>query len=139
MTTKYLFLVLLLAATAFTASATDAQQESLNEDEPQMTTLAEGDGETFASKGQRIQAHYLGTLLDGTKFDSSYDRGQPFAFTLGVGQVIKCWDYALARMSVGQKVKVVCPSKMAYGSRGAGRIIPPNSDLIFEVELVAIE
>ena len=76
---------------------------------------------------------------DGKKFDSSYDRNDPLSFTLGVGQVIQCWDMSVARLSVGEKISVVCPSALAYGERGAGRIIPPNSDLVFEMELVSID
>jgi FKBP-type peptidyl-prolyl cis-trans isomerase len=77
--------------------------------------------------------------MDGTEFDASYNRNQPFSFKLGVGQVIRCWDFAIARMSTGQKVKVTCPSDWAYGSRGAGGLIPPNADLIFEVELLSFK
>ena len=78
-------------------------------------------------------------LLDGKKFDSSYDRGEPLPFTLGIGQVIKCWDTSVARLSLGEKITVTCPSDLAYGSRGAGNVIPPNSDLIFEMELMKID
>lgn len=131
------FLLLLISFTF--ASVVDSEQQSLNKNDPQIETLQEGDGKTFPQQGKKVWAHYKGTLTNGKKFDSSYDRGTPFSFTLGVGQVIKCWDFTLARMSVGQKVKVLCPSQTAYGSRGAGGLIPPNSDLYFEVELVKIE
>ena len=67
------------------------------------------------------------------------DRGEPFEFDLGVGQVIKCWDMSVARLSLGEKIKVVCPYKLAYGERGAGGVIPPKSDLVFEMELMKIE
>lgn len=99
----------------------------------------EGDGKTFASKGDRVHVHYKGTLIDGNKFDSSYDRGDPLPFTLGAGQVIKCWDLAVARLSLNEKITVTCPSDLAYGSKGAGSVIPPNSDLVFEMELMKIE
>jgi FKBP-type peptidyl-prolyl cis-trans isomerase len=79
--------------------------------------------------------HYDGTLTDGTKFDSSYDRGQPLDFNIGVGQVIKCWDEVGLNMEVGAKVKVLCPSQTAYGSRGVGPI-KANSDLVFIMERV---
>jgi FKBP-type peptidyl-prolyl cis-trans isomerase len=129
-----------IAIAALVACATcqnDAEETSLNE--PVMETLKAGDGSSFPAKGQTVTAHYRGTLMDGTKFDASYDRNQPFSFKLGVGQVIKCWDFAISKMSIGQKIKVTCPSDWAYGSRGAGRIIPPNSDLIFEVELLSFK
>ena len=77
-----------------------------------------------------------GTLKDGgKKFDSSRDRGQKFTFTLGVGQVIKCWDEGVAMMKVGERATLDCSSDVAYGSRGAGGVIPPNADLLFDVEL----
>jgi FKBP-type peptidyl-prolyl cis-trans isomerase len=83
--------------------------------------------------------HYTGTLAaDGSKFDSSLDRGDPFAFTIGVGQVIKGWDEGVIQMSLGEKAKLEIPSEMGYGSRGAGGAIPPDADLVFEVELLKI-
>ncbi|NCC74311.1 MAG: FKBP-type peptidyl-prolyl cis-trans isomerase [Sphingobacteriia bacterium] len=88
--------------------------------------------------GEKVKVHYTGTLLDGHKFDSSVDRGQPFEFTLGVGQVIRGWDEGIAMMNVGSKGKFVLPSTMAYGERGAGRDIPPYAPLVFEVELLEI-
>ena len=81
---------------------------------------------------------YEGTLTNGKKFDSSYDRKSPLQFTLGVGQVIKCWDMSVARLSLGEKIKVVCPYDLAYGERGAGSVIPPKADLVFIMELMKI-
>jgi FKBP-type peptidyl-prolyl cis-trans isomerase len=89
--------------------------------------------------GDTISIHYLGTLMDGTKFDSSYDRGQPFETQIGVGMLIEGWDKGIPGMKIGGKRKLTIPSQMAYGSRGAGSLIPPDSDLVFEVELVSIE
>ncbi|ETS62386.1 hypothetical protein PaG_03473 [Moesziomyces aphidis] len=89
--------------------------------------------------GDLLAMHYTGTLADGTKFDSSLDRGQPFEFTLGTGQVIKGWDKGLRDMCVGEKRKLKIPPSDGYGARGAGGAIPPNAHLIFEVELLEIK
>lgn len=90
-----------------------------------------------AKSGDTIIVNYLGTLLNGTKFDSSYDRNQPFSFQLGAGQVIEGWDKGFVGMKVGGKRKLTIPSDMAYGSRGAGGAIGPDEPLIFEVELLS--
>lgn len=100
-------------------------------------TLQEGNGEV-AKNGDMVSVHYTGTLLDGTKFDSSVDRGQPFEFTLGVGQVIAGWDKGVLGMKIGEKRKLTIPSDLAYGDRGAGGLIPPGATLMFEVELLGL-
>ncbi|CAL1706708.1 unnamed protein product [Somion occarium] len=93
-----------------------------------------------AQKGDSIRVHYTGTLFsNGEKFDSSYDRGQPLPLTLGVGQVIRGWDEGLVGMCLNEKRTLTIPSNMAYGSRGAGGVIPPNSALVFDVELVGLD
>ena len=86
--------------------------------------------------GSSVSVHYSGYLLDGTKFDSSYDRGEPITFPLGQGRVIKGWDEGISLLSKGAKAKFIIPSDLAYGERGAGGVIPPGATLIFEVELV---
>lgn len=97
----------------------------------------EGDGDK-PKKGDKVKVHYTGTLLDGTRFDSSLDRGQPFEFPIGQGRVIKGWDEGIATLNVGSKATLIIPSKLAYGARGAGGQIPPFAPLIFEVELLDI-
>ncbi len=97
-----------------------------------------GEGAEVKS-GDTVVMHYAGTLLDGTKFDTSYDRGEPFTTQIGVGQVIAGWDQGVPGMKVGGKRKLTIPSNLAYGERGAGALIPPNSALIFEVELLEIK
>lgn len=92
-----------------------------------------------AVSGKKITVNYSGTLTDGTKFDSSYDRGTPFSFTLGAGEVIQGWDKGFAGMKVGGKRKLTIPSSLGYGAQGAGGLIPPNATLIFEVELLKVE
>ena len=94
-----------------------------------------GDGE-MPEKGKDIKVHYTGYLEDGTKFDSSVDRGQPFSFPLGKGRVIKGWDEGVAKLPIGTKAVLLIPSDLGYGSRGAGGVIPPNATLFFEIEVI---
>jgi FKBP-type peptidyl-prolyl cis-trans isomerase len=99
--------------------------------------LVVGNG-AAAAAGQKVTVHYTGWLTNGAKFDSSKDRQDPFVFDLGRGQVIKGWDDGVQGMKVGGKRKLTIPPGMAYGSRGAGGVIPPNATLVFEVELLGV-
>ncbi|PRP86864.1 hypothetical protein PROFUN_05081 [Planoprotostelium fungivorum] len=102
-------------------------------------TISAGDGKNFPKSGDKVSIHYVGTLqTNGNKFDSSRDRGQPFQCTIGVGQVIKGWDEGVPQLSIGQKARLTCTPDYAYGPRGFPPVIPPNSTLIFEVELLKI-
>ena len=101
----------------------------------QIKTLVVGTGDK-AEPGKTAVVHYTGWLLDGTKFDSSVDRGTPFEFPLGAGRVIKGWDEGVSTMSIGGKVELIIPPDLAYGPSGAGGVIPPNATLKFEVEFL---
>jgi FKBP-type peptidyl-prolyl cis-trans isomerase len=105
--------------------------------ELQIDEMKAGDGAEAVS-GKKVTVHYVGTLTSGKKFDSSRDRGQGFSFVLGKGMVIKGWDVGVAGMKIGGMRKLTIPPEMAYGEQGFSNLIPPNSTLVFEVELLSV-
>ena len=122
---------------AMAGDAASAENTVTTDSGLQYVVIEEGDGAS-PQAGQRVFVHYVGTLEDGTKFDSSRDRGRPFDFTIGQGQVIKGWDEGVGMMKVGDRRKLIIPPDLGYGARGAGGVIPPNATLIFDVELLRI-
>lgn len=131
----------------FLASGAAAQDESKDKKKGKIVEtksglkyedLKEGTGPE-AKRGDVVEVHYTGRLKDGKKFDSSKDRGKPFSFQLGASQVIKGWDEGVQGMKVGGTRKLIIPPDLAYGARGFGNVIPPNSELTFEVELLKVK
>ncbi len=123
-------------AQAIADSAVAQAQQRLMEN-LKITNLVVGTG-AEAKNGETVTVNYVGTLMNGTKFDSSYDRKQPFSFLLGAGQVIKGWDYGVLGMKVGGKRELTIPPELAYGAAGAGSVIPANATLHFVVELLSV-
>ncbi|NEO27725.1 MAG: FKBP-type peptidyl-prolyl cis-trans isomerase [Kamptonema sp. SIO4C4] len=116
----------------------EPQEEVITTDSGlQYVEIKEGVGAS-PQPGQTVVVHYTGKLEDGSKFDSSRDRGQPFSFKIGAGRVIKGWEEGIASMKVGGRRKLIIPPELGYGERGAGGVIPPNATLIFDVELLRI-
>jgi FKBP-type peptidyl-prolyl cis-trans isomerase FkpA len=125
-------------AAAASGTTSSSAKEVTMQDGLKYTDDQVGTG-TEAQAGKTVSVHYTGWLLDGTKFDSSRDRNQPFSFPLGGGQVIKGWDEGVAGMKIGGKRTLVIPPELGYGARGAGGVIPPNATLKFEVELLDVK
>ena len=139
-----LFILFALAAAASALAQTDNSSPTKVTGKPKTTSsglqywdIVVGTGAT-AVAGKPVKVHYTGWLTNGKKFDSSVDRGQPFSFPLGGGQVIKGWDEGVAGMKVGGKRQLRIPPELGYGARGAGGAIPPNATLIFDVELLEV-
>lgn len=143
---KIVLLVVLLAAVALAAIFYRPKQTGFKIDEAGMSETASGlkykdlviGNGPEAQIGDLVSVHYTGYLTDGTKFDSSLDRGQPFSFQLGTGSVIQGWEEGVAGMRVGGKRQLLIPPELGYGSSGAGDVIPPNATLFFEIELLGI-
>jgi len=139
--------VIILGVAGFVLSPNKTSQETDNQPEQQEQIMPLNElkiedivigGGKEAIAGKVVSVHYTGTLVNGTKFDSSLDRGTPFQFTLGVGQVIQGWDQGFSGMKVGGKRKLTIPPDLAYGTVGVPGTIPPNSTLIFDVELLDV-
>lgn len=129
--------IFILAVFGFAFFRGSSQTDYMNNN-LEISDIVVGSGDE-AIAGKVVTVNYLGTLTNGFKFDSSYDRGEPFSFILGAGQVIKGWDEGVAGMRVGGKRKLTIPPELAYGNRSIGNIIPANSTLIFEVELLGVK
>lgn len=139
-----LFSILVIYSVIITLVVTEKLERNTSDPEfvalYQVKHIQQGDNENFPKPGMNVVVHYTGTFPDtGKKFDSSRDRNQPFVFVLKRGQVIQCWDEVVSRMSKGEKISVICPSRYAYGERGAGGIIPPNTDIAFEIEVLVTD
>ena len=156
----YKFLVIVLIALSFTACKKEEEKTQKQEAAPakaaevkeikipdnvittdsglQYIVLEKGNG-VQPKSGQQVSAHYTGMLMDGKKFDSSYDRNEPIVFHVGVGEMIPGFDEGVSTMKVGEKRRLFIPSKLAYGEAGIPGVIPPNATLVFDVELVTVE
>lgn len=134
---KFVISILLVSVLSLPVIAADVKSGKMTTTASglKFADLIIGNGASPA-KGKQVKVHYIGTLEDGTKFDSSVERKQPFSFVIGTGQVIKGWDEGLMGMKVGGRRKLVIPPSLGYGAKSAGRLVPPNSTLLFVVELL---
>ncbi|MBL7686072.1 MAG: FKBP-type peptidyl-prolyl cis-trans isomerase [Deltaproteobacteria bacterium] len=141
LTTSLLSILLAFSAPVFSANTTTApvttSKSTTTPSGLKIEDIKVGTGAP-AVVGKKVKVHYTGWLLDGTKFDSSKDRGDPFVFTLGAGEVIKGWDEGVTTMKIGGTRKLTIPAELAYGPRAMGKI-KPNSTLVFEVELLGVQ
>jgi peptidylprolyl isomerase len=143
-----IFILAGLLATAICAAQSKHHAKSTSNKTPKANVITSASGLQYEDlvvgtgampvEGQKVTVHYVGTLVNGKKFDSSRDRHQPFEFTIGVGQVIRGWDEGVLSMKVGGKRRLTIPPGLGYGAGGAGAVIPPNATLIFEVELLGV-
>lgn len=112
---------------------------ALEQDGLKIKVLKEGSGQQMVENNNKVTVHYVGKLINGRKFDSSIDRGKPFEFTVGQGEVIQGWEKGVLKMRIGEKRQLTIPAELGYGAMGAGRTVPPNATLIFEIELLSIK
>ncbi|MBN8570230.1 MAG: FKBP-type peptidyl-prolyl cis-trans isomerase [Ignavibacteria bacterium] len=136
---KYLFLTLTILLFANFSFAQDTQGDTITTASGLKYIVVNASGDKPTVPGMVAIVHYDGYLLDGKKFDSSRDRNEPLEFVLGEGQVIKGWDEGVALMKIGDKYRFIIPSNLAYGSKGAGNVIPPDATLVFDVEVMGID
>jgi hypothetical protein len=129
---KTIFIIFILSSVALSQTDTLNTSSGLK-----YIVISKGTGKK-AETGKTVSVHYIGKLTDGSEFDNSYSRGAPIEFILGAGQVIKGWDEGIGLMNVGDKMKLIIPPDLAYGDKGAGKVIPPNATLIFDVELMGV-
>ena len=133
----FAIILIIIAVGVYFLALPKTDKTSYNIQGMKVEILKQGSG-VEAKSGDAVTVNYVGTLVDGTKFDSSLDRDQPFQFTLGQNRVIQGWELGVAGMKVGEKRKLTIPPELGYGASGAGAIIPPNATLIFEVDLLKI-
>lgn len=138
----FLIILIIVAFGVYVVVKPDAASQTQNSSSYEVQgmkveVLQQGTGEA-AKAGDKVKVNYVGTLQDGTKFDSSIDRGTPFDFVLGQNSVIQGWELGVLGMKVGEKRKLTIPPELGYGSQGAGGVIPPNATLIFEVDMLGI-
>jgi FKBP-type peptidyl-prolyl cis-trans isomerase len=135
---KELFLIAVIGCFVLAAFKDGSAQNVMTTPEGLKVEILQAGNGPKAEPGKMVKVHYTGTLENGKKFDSSRDRGQPFEFQLGAGQVIRGWDQGIAMLKVGDRAKLTIPPEMGYGAAGAGGLIPPNAVLIFDVELLGV-
>ena len=129
---KTIFIIFILSSVAFSQSDTMSTSSGLK-----YIVISKGNGKK-AETGKAVEVHYIGKLTDGSEFDNSYSRGEPIEFVLGTERIIKGWNEGIGLMKVGDKMRLIIPPELGYGSKGSGDVIPPNATLIFDVELMSV-